>query len=93
MGASAYPATLSLIHCAVRYRGELTRAITRLSSRSAFAVATPSACHTEWPRAGDTTETVESGYMDSISLVTRSSWARNGSFSSTVRCAWSLSLR
>jgi len=42
LGASEYPATFSLIHCAVRYLGELTRAITRLSSRSAFAVATPS---------------------------------------------------
>src|SRR5664279_3953393 len=42
VGASAYPATLALIQAADRYRGELTRAITRFSSRSALAVATTS---------------------------------------------------
>ena len=32
-------------------------------------------------------------YKDSMSLLIRSSLLRNGSLSSTVRCAWSLSLR
>jgi hypothetical protein len=32
-------------------------------------------------------------YIEAMSLSTRSSNARNGSLHSTVRCAWSLSLR
>ncbi len=58
--------------------------MTRFISRSTFEVATRSS----QPRTGR-----RRAYMLAMSRLTRSSTARNGSLHSTVRCAWSLSLR